>query len=198
MAVFFSFSAWQTYQPSSGGAPSACAHLKIHTHTHTLLTQVDTCSRNKLNQTSALQISFLIPPGFFLPSLSPTTSRPLLLFSHISSLSCPLCVKHSPTNNLKLSFRTFSLPLHVLACCAEPPPLSKAADDWEAFAWTQLKQSPPLTQTEAKKAHSTLKNKTATAAQSQTTFKFICTPNTENKDTHIVHNHKMNGPNSQS
>lgn len=83
MAVFLSFSAWQTYQPSSGGAPSACAHLKYtHTHTHTslLLTQGDACSRNKLNQMSALQISFLIrfsPPLwplllFFLITGSPT------------------------------------------------------------------------------------------------------------------------------
>lgn len=60
-------------------------HMHAHTqpHTHLLLTQVDTCSRNKLNQMSALQISFLIPLA---PSLSLTTSRPLLLFFHVSSL----------------------------------------------------------------------------------------------------------------
>lgn len=46
-------------------------HMHAHTqpHTHLLLTQVDTCSRNKLNQMSALQISFLIPLA---PSLPPS------------------------------------------------------------------------------------------------------------------------------
>lgn len=94
MAVFLSFSAWQTYQPSSGGAPSACAHLKYtHTHTHLLLTQVDTCSRNKLNQTSALQISFLIP-------LAPSPSPSLPLWPHPDLSSC------SPTSPLFLVLRS--------------------------------------------------------------------------------------------
>lgn len=54
--------------------PICLCTFKIHTHTHTslLLTQGDACSRNKLNQMSALQISFLIP---FSPPL-----WPLLLF----------------------------------------------------------------------------------------------------------------------
>lgn len=132
MAVFLSFSAWQTYQPSSGGAPSACAHLKYtHTHTCLLLTQEDACSRNKLNQMSALQISFLIP-------LSPPL-WPLLLFFLIAG--SPTREWYRTTSNSPSSLHRFILPSPRLRWNPSDdvprraePTLPSGADGWATEA----------------------------------------------------------------
>lgn len=137
----FLFSSWQTYQPSSGGAPSACAHLKTHTntHSHTLLVQVYTCSRYKLNQMSVHD------------SVSPLLPRPHhdLLFSHITLPSRALCVQSAvlPTTSDCPSFFFLAVPCeqtqqspylpsnhsYCAPHCAEPT-LSNAADGWAAHA----------------------------------------------------------------
>lgn len=80
-----SFSARQTYQRSSGGAPSAHAHLKAHGHTLAYCLYKKTHARG-INSIKSLSLKAL----FHIPRLRPsppptTTSWPLILFSQTFS-----------------------------------------------------------------------------------------------------------------
>lgn len=78
-----------------------CTFKGARPHTRSVFIQVDACSRNKLNQMSALQTSFQIPPA-----LSTATSWPLILFSQIFS--------HPTTSNILFFFTLFFILLVVL------------------------------------------------------------------------------------
>lgn len=124
MAVFLSFSAWQTYQPSSGGAPSACAHLK-YTHTHTLAY----CLHKKthaqgINSIKCLPFKF----HFWSPSLplcDHTVTSPPVLPYHWFAYTRLI------QNNLKLSFESssFYLSCRLLVCGEIPVTMCPAAQN---------------------------------------------------------------------
>lgn len=147
----FLFSSWQTYQPSSGGAPSACAHLKTHTntHSHTLTHSLYKYTHAQgTNSIKCLSFKFhfwcpwlclsLAPPDHITASCSPTS---LCLLA--------LCVQSAvlPTTSDCPSFYFLAVPCehtqqsphlpnnhsYCAPHCAEPT-LSNAADGWAAHA----------------------------------------------------------------
>lgn len=80
-----SFSARQTYQRSSGGAPSARAHLKAHGHTLAYCLYKKTHARG-INSIKCLSLKALFHIPLLRPSPPPTTtSWPLILFSQTFS-----------------------------------------------------------------------------------------------------------------